>query len=356
MLRTDRPRVGLTLTEVLIAMFVMAIGMIAIFTLFPLGAIKIGQALKDDRCSQTATQADAYMRSYWRSEVVRKIQAGQQVTEPFYGAMGAANAPLTPPASGYTGTVGGPTPSFPVLIDPLGYQSRSGGDQRQVAATMRSSNPIAGVYLLPRRQLLAVTTPATALRVAGMTDDLTFAPNGSVLATATEPMTRQGRYTWAALVQRVNSTQRDTEANLTVLVFDGRSRLPALSSTNPAYNDEAMLTPVDPLTAGALTATIAGGTTRQITVAAPARTADDPLLVREGGWVMHVTMTDTPPFATEALFYRVVALTDNGNGTTTLDLDRALRNAIVAGAPLQTSQLYFFAGLSEVFERAPLGP
>ena len=63
-------RAGSSLTEVLVALFVMAAGMTALLTLFPLGAMQISQSLKDDRTAQTAAQADAMMRTYWRANVV----------------------------------------------------------------------------------------------------------------------------------------------------------------------------------------------------------------------------------------------------------------------------------------------
>src|SRR5579884_3316382 len=53
---TRRPAV--TLIEVLVTMFIMAIGMLALLTLFPLGAISMGQALKDDRCASAAAMAE----------------------------------------------------------------------------------------------------------------------------------------------------------------------------------------------------------------------------------------------------------------------------------------------------------
>ena len=367
MLRTNRPRRGLSLVEVLIAMFIMAIGMIAIFTLFPLGAIKIGQALKDDRCSQTATQADAYMRTYWRDQVLRKLNPGPPglvsgVSEPFYGAMQAgASASVTAPAGGYSDSL---TPSYPVMVDPLGYESRASTPDQLIVASTASP---ASSTLIPRRQLFQVTNAPTtssnmmtslqaAFRIASMSDDLTFSKNGSPVSyngSVAEPITRQGRYTWAALVQRIDSMPRGT-AKFTVMVFDGRSRLPALTppsgTTLRAYNDELMVTP----DANALIGT------RQVTVTVPTRGADDPVLVREGGWLLDGTIPAATPSPTnpirEARFYRIVAATEiasNANSTQfTLDLDKSLDSALASGV----SNLYFFAGLSEVFERNPLGP
>src|SRR5437764_12521596 len=67
---TTHRRPGLSLTEVLVALFVMALGTIAILTMFPLGMLQMGQALKDDRTSQAASSADGYMRWYWKTYVV----------------------------------------------------------------------------------------------------------------------------------------------------------------------------------------------------------------------------------------------------------------------------------------------
>lgn len=48
---------GVTLTEVLLAIFVMGIGLLALLTLFPLGALTMAQAIRDDRAGAIAGQA-----------------------------------------------------------------------------------------------------------------------------------------------------------------------------------------------------------------------------------------------------------------------------------------------------------
>src|SRR5947207_2182363 len=50
-------RSGVTLVEVLVAIFVMGVGMIALLTLFPLGALQMAQAIKDDRTGHAAGNA-----------------------------------------------------------------------------------------------------------------------------------------------------------------------------------------------------------------------------------------------------------------------------------------------------------
>ena len=48
-------RPGITLIEVLVAIFIMAIGLLALLTLFPLGALRMSQALQNDRTAACAS-------------------------------------------------------------------------------------------------------------------------------------------------------------------------------------------------------------------------------------------------------------------------------------------------------------
>jgi prepilin-type N-terminal cleavage/methylation domain-containing protein len=50
---------GSTLIEVLVAIFVMAIGLLAVLTVFPLGALSMAQEIKDDRTAAVASEATA---------------------------------------------------------------------------------------------------------------------------------------------------------------------------------------------------------------------------------------------------------------------------------------------------------
>src|SRR5579885_1848168 len=53
------PRPGVTLTEVLVAIFIMGIGLLSLLVLFPLGALNMAQAIKDNRATQSCTNAYA---------------------------------------------------------------------------------------------------------------------------------------------------------------------------------------------------------------------------------------------------------------------------------------------------------
>src|SRR5262249_58569190 len=52
-------RTGATLVEVLVAIFVMGIGLIAVLALFPLGVIRMAQAIQDDHTGNVAFNAEA---------------------------------------------------------------------------------------------------------------------------------------------------------------------------------------------------------------------------------------------------------------------------------------------------------
>ena len=422
---TRNARSGLTLTEVLVAMFVMALGMLSLLTLFPLGAMQVGQALRDDRTSQVARSADAYLRQAWRHQVMPNMPyPGTSASiEPFYAPMDDPNlesrgyystslaynrfvgtgtttyptpfntapalprttpgspvspylltldnyvAPGTNPAltntgrDAYSGGLNTSTTnikSYPVFVDPHGEQnsgaapaSRSG--KLWVGANNDTSLPAYAAIrdntlFLPRRQLLSIVNTvgapakaAAALELGGLTDDLSFRPNGTPDSAG---LGRQGRFTWAAVIQRPRNDIRDV-ADLQILVFD--RRVMPLSQ-----GDEYVLVPDAANNAG----------DRQLTVTVPLPKPDSgTVLVRRGGWIMDGTL-EVPLTATSqrnAHFYRIAAYTETAATATTvtylLDLETPLK-ANVSPITMTNSgtRLYLFAGLIEVFPRPQLRP
>ncbi|MFO0846971.1 MAG: hypothetical protein U0871_00220 [Gemmataceae bacterium] len=491
MTRSPRRRPGLSLTEVLVALFVMALGLIALLTLFPLGAMQVAQALKDDRTAQLASQADAYIRQYWRTQVVavpeanrdsfiwalddpnllaRKPDQPATPRSPVPGMFeayfaGAYNIPAasvrrqlpvgavilnrsspTPlrassvsligdlfpdPTSGLgtaevdtavrpdcwppapqplvatattayatSGYVRGDTtrqdvPSYPILLDAVGYLGRTavaerlwvaggagnnkdlegmvpGSPQRETIFGVRqfATNPPPGGFqagtdligtLIPRRKLDAFnanlagsTALNSALAVFGLTDDLSFQPNG---APNPSLLGRQGRYTWAAMLQRPNNNKATT-AKFWVLVFDGRP-----SSAIPTREEVVLANTFVNSGSGV------GQGTASLTLAVPSRGPDQSPLVRRGGWVMLANINPNPASKERAVsFHRVVGLAE-GDATQMpvyfgatgpqvdvvpyqLDLDPPVPQE-TAGA---NTQVYLFGGLSEVFARPDLTP
>ena len=314
-------RPGLTLTEALVAMFVAALGMISLLTLFPLGALQMGQALKDSRTAEAARQADSLMRNYWRDAVEQR-----QTYDP--GMFTSMNSPPTgTPAHPMVSVAVDPTvsASYPVFLDPIGDFSQTGTANSWVTGANQPG--------LPRRNLINSVTGSfqQRLRFCTLLDDLTYDVTGTGAPTASVPVERGGRYNWLAIVQRPAHSSENL-ANLSILVFDGRA---------PGYaipNGEAVFTPTL-LSGSALTFTYTG--------------ARPP--VSKGRWIaLHtlVEATAANPTKTNVLqFYRVVSANDEVAGTLDIELQTPIRSEQLN---FSTTRVIVFTGLSEVFERPQL--
>jgi len=322
-------RPGLTLTEALVAMFVAALGMISLLTLFPLGALQMGQALKDSRTAEAARQADSLMRNYWRDAVEQRQTYDPNMFTWMNNpelASGVANGSLAvdPTVSA----------SYPLFIDPIGENSyRSLPSHFWVTGT--------GVRPgLPRCNLGAAGVTSDAiplidfrkrLRFCTLLDDLTYDATGTGAPTASVQVERGGRYNWLAIVQRPVRSSENL-ANLSILVFDGRA---------PGYaipNGEAVFTPTL-LTGSALTFTYPTG-------------ARPP--VSKGRWIALHTFdgtTTVAPTQNVLAFYRVVSANDEVAGTLDIELQTPIRSDQLNTA---TTRVIVFSGLSEVFERPQL--
>lgn len=225
-------RRGVTLTEVLVAIFVTGLGLMALMTLFPIGALNMSQALKDDRTAHAAANANSYIRTWWRTQVTQ----GQ--SDPWFGA------------------ATGNGPSNPVYIDPIGFAITSGnplpgGIQRVEAPTGWIAND--------------AQKNANILRNFSLLDDYTFNKNGLVRAPGGVPE-REGQYSWAYMVRRLRASDPRV-LEYAIAVYQRRSLTLAASG---GFTGEA-----------SFTATLnAGGTT----VSVP-----DSAKVRKGGWIMDGT-------------------------------------------------------------------
>jgi prepilin-type N-terminal cleavage/methylation domain-containing protein len=71
-------RRGVTLLEVLAAIFIMGVGLLALLTLFPLGALSMAQAIKDDRAASVAADAETF--SATGKELISRTQQFVVVT------------------------------------------------------------------------------------------------------------------------------------------------------------------------------------------------------------------------------------------------------------------------------------
>lgn len=344
---TRRP--GMSMAEVLVALFVMALGAIAILTMFPVGMFQMGQALKDDRTSQAAAAADGYMRHYWRTEVVEKGGG----TEPFVAALDNPDArpdslnAAPNPTKGTQSVAGLPTTSYPVFVDPMGYVA-PWGSQNTTAHQFWVGN-----QLIPRRSLNQVMAQGGNYpqRVCSLLDGFSYGTDGQP-ANTTGVIERELRYNWLWVIQRPNNADKYT-ANMTVVVFDKRAFQFAPANAEQVFAGSPTPTPIG--VPNPQVVFVVGATSIQVPTAlrVPA--------VQKGGWVMDGTVSG---ITRHALFYRVVSVTDNpGNPalgiqpTTDLELQTPIRRADGKSGPgidAYSGTLIVPAGVSEVFERPVL--
>lgn len=330
MTRSPTSRPGLSLTEVLVALFVMALGIISLMTLFPLGAVQMGQALRDDRSGQTASQADGITRIWWQTQVVEG--AG---TEQAWLALDNPGAPL-PIKVPIAPAIYDNNPSYPVFVDPIGWQARGPSLVRQNWVGETAGN-------VPRRSMNSLgTNLASTIRACSMMDDITFKQDGTpdTLSGSTAGVVREGAFNWCAVIQRPNNANRYV-ADFKVLVFHTKGiyggHIPGI----------APLPPLPPL-AGTETvyapASAIGGSTQVILPVAIAN-----LPVRTGSWIMDGSNVLDPTNTIThkvANFYRIQSITELTPISTILELDTPLKST--------ATQIYIIRGLADVFDRPQL--
>jgi hypothetical protein len=230
-------RPAITLIEALMAIFVMAIGLLALLTLFPLGAVQMAQALKDERTAQASIAATTQFKGF--------DLANDGAIDPItvFGPPTQYRLFENPwPGTALLPMTSGVSTSYPVYVDVIGVANGA-------------SVPVANAPLgIPRTsvgnipQLPTQTTVQWAARWFTLQDDLTYADNGvadlaglgNPFPTVPPPnyvgqntITREGRYTWAYMLRRQTSAVASpppTPAsppvppiNLTVVVYSGRS-------------------------------------------------------------------------------------------------------------------------------------
>jgi prepilin-type N-terminal cleavage/methylation domain-containing protein len=246
-------RRGVTLTEVLVAVFVLGLSLVALMTLFPLGASNMAQAIQDDRAAQCAANAAALLRTSWRAAVDNgTVDVNLETTL-------ASNKA--------------------VYFDPYGALSFTGAAQTSVAGA--GTMPRAGVAGLNLTQ---------AQRWFSLLDEMTFNTNGTLSLTGNSA-SRRPDYSWAYVLRMLGSpnppvggqpAQYARALDYSVVVYKGRP-----------FASTAGLTPVGETSVGVSSAT-AGSTS--ITFAGL------PATFKKGMWVLD---------GTNGYFYQATGV--NGN-------------------------------------------
>jgi hypothetical protein len=319
-------RPAVTLMEVLIAMFIMAIGMLALLALFPVGAASMAQALKDDRCAYASIMSE-------NVAIATNVRYGDMYVN------WAINNP--------------PNPLRPALVNQ--FVSQSGlvyVDPYKVFAdaaaglslntpyglTLSASIPRIApsfVYSPPPAAPLIVgptpgTIPSPALidRWFSLPDDIGFNLSGTPDTSNTGGVIDRGRrYTYAYLLRRqpplpspINLMPQSPKyaVQLFAVVYAGRP-INSLATTITEWSVPAAPTPPNSL------------------LVAGANSAIAQAHAKRGGWILDSTLGN---------FYRITNIAEIG-GNTVLETQQNLQ--VVAGQP--TMNIILMDYVAEVFDK-----
>jgi prepilin-type N-terminal cleavage/methylation domain-containing protein len=366
-------RSGMTLVEVLVAIFVMGIGLIALLTLFPIGMLRIAQAIRDERCAESAHNA----RAVSIMQTIANDASVLATTAPDgYNTLNAVNnnvflnpypkinpitgSPFLPKADLYG-------ESYPILVDPIGFNNSV------------SIFPAAGQHwvggvpgYLRRRPVAFATIPLNIYKSFTLWDDINFdgttTPGTPLLAAGPgTAVLRESRFNWGYVYRRPQ-TGDPSIVDCSIVVFDKRSlALNAnLSLAETVYPNMAYF-----------------NTNNNTIIIDYTSNTVIPPSVRPGDWIMDATLINnakpgnaaTIGFA-HANFYRVVAAEDlvvGGNKYARYEVQNPIRDFVgarytqapytcvpqpadptgAAGTAYRGTAIVI-EGIAEVFEQGPV--
>ncbi len=211
---TRRP--GITLLEVLTAIFIMGIGMLALLTLFPLGALSMARAIRDDRAAAMTANAAAIAAALnlrKDAAVDAAFDRDPKHLEPPPAPAGSLriNSPYDPEQ-----------PSAPVLIDPqyalLPGQLNLGEFPPGAWAPWATPGSPGIVRVAPS----VANNTQLANYWFTLQDEIEFDTFGSPFRGGSLNVNRPGTYSWAALVRRPRQGTRELP-EMTVIVYSQRA-------------------------------------------------------------------------------------------------------------------------------------
>lgn len=288
---TRRP--GLTMTELLIAIFIVAIGLAGVMSMVPFGAKQMADALVADRTTSHADTIDGLVRTEWNIKVADNLIDA----EPYFAAL---DNPGTPPSTGTAlpALSGSSLPSYPVFLDSMGFFGRVGSNNQQWVGDGNGT-------AVPRRNMSVCNSAQLALRMWSQADGFTWDEDS---VPRSGPDMRELRYNALAVIQRPVNQNRYS-ATFKVVVFSNRRHLFYPAGSEASFDlppPNATTPPLNP-----------GDTQLQLPL-----TAD----VKKGSWLMDGTVVaNSGSPIRHANFYRVVSVTNNGstdvNGVPVWDIE-----------------------------------
>jgi hypothetical protein len=361
--------------EVLVAIMIMSVGMLAILSLFPIGALNMARAINQDRGTTHGVNSDSMFRFYWKQSWYDPTTGAVWPTN--YEAYGHSQEPMLFLLENHAAYGSIPStseqPSFPVLVDVVGWQTSVPGSNGQyyvagssfpgmfpMRTTLRRcinfnnsaypfpwavtdpfipfQQPI--VFSPPNPPVLAMYQPIipAGFRLSTLMDEFSYDQAGEPSADGGQ-LQRGGRYNVSWLIQRKRNDVPH-EVDVQVLVFAGRS---------PTDNSSAE-------TAFVNTTTFAGS--KQIVV--PLNGQSPPPL-RRGGWIAFsmpvvVSQNGTSSTYPSLDFYRVVAVNDDIPDTLVIETEAPIKTYASMGFAGYQGSAIVFDNLIEVFDRGTVSP
>lgn len=349
-------RTGATLVEVLVTIFVMALGLIALLTLFPIGALRMAEALKDSRTALAAANAEAIAAA----RALRNDSAVTGATNNYRRPQGTpADAPLD-------------GPSYPMYLDPIGvrhYSSAPNNLSNWVGGTSTYGQWIRRVkpaFIVNANPVIEIQR---TLSNFSLLDDITFGQDGVPIdangrrfgQAGFSNVQREGAYTWGLMMKRPR-TSTPSVVDMTVVVYQKRPHqlgggLNGLPFGETSYAAES----------GA-----ERGNTLRLTWTSPAEEAPK---IKKGSWILDGTAYNfahpnlTQPQRQQLLaqvlkhgpvhgyFYRVTNIAAQSGNTMDLQLETPLKADInpIAGLPqgAHVPRVIVMDYVAEVFEKGP---
>jgi prepilin-type N-terminal cleavage/methylation domain-containing protein len=319
-----RHRSGVTLIEVLITIFIMGIGMLALLTLFPVGALSMGRALMQDRATQAATNAEAIAFAQDIRHDLVVISDNNLTTKPTNIVADAFTNPFGTTLSNTT-----PGPSFGVFVDCWGYLVDTPPPGKQFERIGQypaaPAAPINGLVGIPRRSISltnsaghagTVLTQTECGRWCALTDDIVWTTTAAAQSTtgvasvsaATPDLSsntpRRGlSYSWAWFLRRPNAFDPSI-VEMSIVIYSDRS-------VSAGIAGETTYAATGTAQTHSVTITYAGARPN----------------LRVGRWIL-----DTSPSALNnsvpGYFYRVVDYTDVNATTIQLEVETPLKQNI----------------------------
>jgi hypothetical protein len=310
-------RGGATLVEVLVAIFIMAIGLLTLLALFPLGVLTMAQAIQDDRTANAAGNAAAIA-------ILQDIRHDPNLTPLFLNPNNAVYTNAPPDG-----------PSYPVYVDPMGARSYLGLYAQWVGGQSSGGQGVG----VPRSSVQFVTSTSTALQWFSLLDDIYFDNDPSNMGypkieVAPNTFYRQNLYTWAYLMRR--PLQGDpTVVEVSVIVYNQRS----LALNFALQGDEVSFSAAFDTSSNVVSLTWAANQS------APK--------LRVGSWLLDTTLVSpngaAPYSGVHANFYRVVGVTETSDTSMDVEVQTPLRD--FPAGQVSNGTVVVLDGVAEVFEK-----